>query len=225
MKHQNTKQRANTRIGPHPKPVLDYMIGNLLGDGSLEHRANATRFVFSQEGRNQEYLHWLHAQYATYGYCSPHMPKQHRRIGKGNTIRWVLRFRTWSYSSLNWLYESFYTRPEPCFPPHRKRIPKDIDQWLTPRSLAVWFMDDGSVSGNPSTGGLKIATQCFSQEDLWRVQEALQSNFQIGSSLHRAKKEQWVLAFGQKDAKAFAALIDEWMHPSMRYKLRFVKSL
>ena len=235
MKHYHTKQRASTRIGPHPKFVLQLMIGNLLGDGSLEKRHNATRFVFSQEAKNQEYLHWLHTQFATYGYCSPQKPKQYKRIGKQNTVRWTIRFRTWSYSNLNWLYDAFYTpisqkplqpyvqdKTLSCLKP-RKRIPQKLDEWLTPMSLALWFMDDGSVSGNPSTGGLKIATHCFTKQDLQRVQHILFMKFKVCSKLS-FDKSQPVLVFGQKDAAKFAQLILPWVHPSMQYKLRFVKS-
>lgn len=231
MKQFNKKQRASTRIGPHPKYIYELMIGNLLGDGSLEKRHNSTRFVLSQEGKNQEYLHWLHTQYVLYGYCSEQKPIQYKRITKGNKIRWTLRFRTWSYSSFNWLYNAFYIFPDPCatrfpfFP--KKRIPENIAEWLTPLSLAVWFMDDGSVSGNASTGGLKIATNCFTKCDLQRVQKVLQTKFHVGCCLQLAKKNsyQYVLAFGQKDATRFAQHILPWVHPSMQYKLRFVRSL
>ena len=86
MKQFPTKQRASTRIGPHPKCILELMTGNLLGDGSLEKQHNATRFVFSQEEKNMEYLYWLHKQFALYGYCSQKKPVQHTRVGKRNTV-------------------------------------------------------------------------------------------------------------------------------------------
>jgi hypothetical protein len=224
MKQQRNRQRASTRIGPHPKYVLELMIGNLLGDGSLEKRSKSTRFVFSQAGKNQEYLYWLHAQYAAYGYCSENIPKQSVQIGKGNIVHRRLRFRTWSYTSLNWLYDDFYKSPVGILIPWKK-IPEKIDKWLTPVCLAVWFMDDGSA-GSPS-GGLKIATHCFAQADLIRVQKALQTKYHLSSSLYLNKKNssQYVLAFGQKDATTFAKVISPWIHPSMRYKLRFVRSL
>jgi hypothetical protein len=234
MRQFQTKQRASTRIGPHPKCILELMTGNLLGDGSLEKRHNATRFVFSQEGKNMEYLHWLHKQFAVYGYCSPKKPIQHTRIGKGNTVRRVIRFRTWSYSSFHWCYDAFYPpvvqKPKlpyvmrcklPYFPLKRqKKIPEMLHEWLTPRSLAVWFMDDGSVSGN--SGGLQFATNCFTKHDLQRVQHILNVQFNVFSKLH-SDKHQYVLAFGQKDAAKLASLILPWIHPSMKYKIRCVK--
>ena len=79
---------AKFRIGPHPKYILDLLIGNLLGDGSLEYRQNATRFVFSQENTNQEYLHWIHQQYSQSGYCSQKKPHQKIRLGKKNAEKY-----------------------------------------------------------------------------------------------------------------------------------------
>jgi hypothetical protein len=141
MKQQRNRQRASTRIGPHPKYVLELMIGNLLGDGSLQKRGNATRFVFQQAGKNQEYLYWLHAQYAAYGYCSENIPKQSVRIGKGNIVRRVLRFRTWSYTSLNWLYDDFYKSPGGILIPWKKfqrRLTNGLHQSVLPCGL--WTM-------------------------------------------------------------------------------------
>lgn len=236
MKQFPTKQRASTRIGPHPKCILELMTGNLLGDGSLEKRHNATRFVFSQEEKNMEYLYWLHKQFAIYGYCSQKKPVQHTRVGKRNTVcRTIIRFRTWSYSSFHWYYDAFYPPVVhksklpytircklPYFPLKRqKKIPEMLHEWLTPQSLAVWFMDDGSTCGN--SGGLKIATHCFTKNDLQRVQHILNTQFNLSSKLH-SDKHQYVLAFGQKGAAKFASLILPWLHPSMKYKIRFVKS-
>jgi hypothetical protein len=40
-------------------------------------------------------------------------------------------------------------------------IPNNLDMYLTPLALAIWFMDDGSKSGK----GAKIATNCFLLDD------------------------------------------------------------
>lgn len=229
--------RANQRIGPHPKAIIELMVGNLLGDGSLERRCGATRFVISQENTNQEYLAWLHTQYAEAGYCSPVKPRQQKRIGKGNIVRWTLRCRTWSYTSLNWLHEMFYhpginrvnfvDRANPLDKTivYRKRVSDELEYWLTPRAIAVWFMDDGSVSGDLSTGGLKFATNGFSLHDVEKLQAMFLRKYAIVAQIHRTKKhpDQGVLAFGQRASKQLAFLLSPWMHPSMKYKLRAVR--
>ena len=50
--------RADKRIGPHNKIVLDIIFGTLLGDGHAERRiiGNGTRVTFYQEGVHVSYL-------------------------------------------------------------------------------------------------------------------------------------------------------------------------
>jgi hypothetical protein len=50
---------------------------------------------------------------------------------------------------LNWIYDAFYSDKK------IKKVPKDIDKYLTPLALAVWIMDDGM----PVSVGLKIAEE------------------------------------------------------------------
>ena len=255
---------AAQRIGPHPKQILEYMIGNLLGDGSLERRNGASRFTISQENTHQEYLWWLHKQYADFGYCSMTKPIQRKRIGKQNKVRWTLRFNTWSYTSLNWLQELFYvpipqvliqrvlTKNVPNYITihtvkfvskgvssikpqivslstsikYRKVISDSLEYWLTPRVIACWFMDDGSVSGNLSTGSLKFATQGYSIEDVQKLQSMFVRKYKLFPTIHKQKKYplQGILAFNQKDSSKLAKIIIPFMHPSLLYKLRGVLS-
>jgi ubiquinol-cytochrome c reductase cytochrome b subunit len=52
------KIRADKRIGPHNKLVLDIIFGSLLGDGHAERRiqGNGTRITFYQEATHVSYL-------------------------------------------------------------------------------------------------------------------------------------------------------------------------
>lgn len=53
-----TKIRADRRIGPHNKLILNIIFGSLLGDGHAERRikGNGTRITFYQEGSHVSYL-------------------------------------------------------------------------------------------------------------------------------------------------------------------------
>jgi hypothetical protein len=50
--------KAEKRVGPHNKNILDIFYGLLLGDSHAEKRekGNGTRLSFSQESHNEEYL-------------------------------------------------------------------------------------------------------------------------------------------------------------------------
>jgi hypothetical protein len=58
IKNNLSRIRADRRIGPHNKIVLDIIFGSLLGDGYAERRkiGNGTRIAFYQEGVHVSYL-------------------------------------------------------------------------------------------------------------------------------------------------------------------------
>ena len=100
--------RAESRVGPHNYNILSIFYGSLLGDSHAERHitGSGTRLSFSQESNRQEYLLWLHNLVATMGYCNTTVPIIQSRIGTKGKILYILRFHTFSYSSLNWLHEA-----------------------------------------------------------------------------------------------------------------------
>jgi hypothetical protein len=95
------KLKSNQRIGPHDFEVLSILIGSLLGDAYAEKHGNGTRFCFQQEELNSSYLIWFHEFLSKRGYCQKTVPKLTTRIGKGGKIRYISRFKTYTYSSFN----------------------------------------------------------------------------------------------------------------------------
>lgn len=125
------KIRALKRIGPHNYDILSILIGSILGDCSAETRSDSTRFCFQQEGPHSEYLLWLHKLIANLGYCSVTVPKLLTRLGTGGKLRYVLRFKTFSFVSFNWISEAFYVN-------NVKVVPVSLIQaFLSPLALAI----------------------------------------------------------------------------------------
>lgn len=208
-KYLHTKRiLATQRIGPHNEDVLSILVGSLLGDGWAEKRGNATRFHIHMASRNMEYLHWLHQFFAERGYCSMDKVIAKRQIGKKGKIYFCFRFRTWSYSSFNWLYDLFYEA-------NHKRVPETISQWLTPRALAIWIMDDGAMSGR----GVKISTEGFALQDIQRLQQALQTRYSLYPTILPHHKTQWVLHFPLSQLPRLSNIVKHLMIPCMYYKL------
>lgn len=94
---------ATSRVGPHNIDILSIIFGSLLGDSHGERRiiGNGTRISFTQEANHKEYLLWLHHIVSAIGYCTPTIPKIQIRLGTGGKMRYILRFHTFTYSSLN----------------------------------------------------------------------------------------------------------------------------
>lgn len=120
---------------------------------------------------------WFHNYLASRGYTSKIKPRITTRIGLKNKVRFLLRFKTYSFSSFNFIHESFYFN-------NLKIVPKDLDMYFTPLSLAVWIMDDGSKSSS----GMKLCTEGFRVDDVKYLQTIIYKNFGLQTSLHKAGK-------------------------------------
>jgi ubiquinol-cytochrome c reductase cytochrome b subunit len=133
------KPKSYQRMGPHNKDVLCVIFGCLLGDAHAKKRVNSTRICFQQESSKIEYLYMLHKFFAERGYCNPEKPKLQRKVEKDGKTRFVLRFKTWSFQSLNWVHEAFYEK-------NVKKMPSYdlLNMFLSPQALVVWIMDDGT---------------------------------------------------------------------------------
>lgn len=203
------KTRAIKRIGPHNFEVLSILIGSLLGDAYAEHHGQGTRFCFQQEHSNKPYLLWFHNYLSELGYCTTTIPLTTTRIGKGGKLRYVSRFRTYTYKSFNWIHSAFYKEGI-------KIIPVEIGDYLSPLALAVWLMDDG---GKVSSG-LKIATNSFSKEEVEYLATLLRNKYGFKISVISAGHiNQYNLYFSKSSMKLLAQIVKPYLHPSMYYKL------
>lgn len=203
------KLKSNQRIGPHNYEVLSILIGSLLGDAYAERHGNGTRICFQQEELNTSYLIWFHEILSERGYCNKTIPKLTSRIGKEGKIRYISRFKTYTYSSFNWIHEIFYQN-------NRKIIPQNISEYLSPIALALWIQDDGGRSSS----GLRIATNSFTYEEVNFLAEILRDKYQFKVSVHKAGAlNQYNLYFSKNSMNKLVEIIKPYMHTSMYYKL------
>lgn len=206
---------STKRIGPHNYDILCILIGSLLGDGSMEKDGNGARFAFYQEKTHGEYLLWLHRIISNLGYCKQEIPiiKTRKRIN--GEIRYYFRFRTFTFSSFNWIYEEFYPKSL-----GRKVIPKILDQYLSPMALAIWIMDDGTLFKNK---GLKFFTNSFTLKEIQYLSILLKNKYSINSSIHKLTAvNQYNLYIPKSFLNNLIKIVKPHFHPSMYYKLNLV---
>lgn len=97
----------------------------------MERYGNGSRFAFYQSKLHGEYLLWLHQVISSLGYAKPELPQLTSRVGpRGGEIRYYYRFRTFTFSSFNWIHEAFYVD-------RKKVVPKIVENYLTPLTLAI----------------------------------------------------------------------------------------
>lgn len=210
---------STLRIGPHSRDILDILIGSLLGDGSMEKDDSGSRFCFYQEKSNGEYLIWLHAQISALGYAKVEIPQISSRVSLTNTLdsprRYIFRFRTFTYTSFNWIYNGFYTKNG--LEKRRKVLPTWVGDYITPQVLAIWIMDDGTPHKDR---GLRFCTNSFTLSEVKFLGKILENKFNLTYSIHKTGVvNQYGLYLPKKNLDRLTNLVKPYMHKTMLYKL------
>lgn len=126
----------------------------------------------------------------------------------------------------------FATLSLPCFNHYRsifyqenlKIVPLDISNLLTPRGLAYWIMDDGSIQNK----GLHLNTYGFTAEDILRLQSALENLFSgaensLKCSIHKHSKGGRIYIW-EESMPLLRNNISQYMHEDMLYKINSNRS-
>jgi hypothetical protein len=195
----------NLNLTEYQKEVL---VGFLLGDGFLERRGNAraTSLKVCQSLKQLEFVEWLHKIFINFTRTPPRI-KTRQRNGKQN---FEVVFNTLSHPCFNYFHTLFY-------PSGKKVIPENIDQFLTPTALTVWFMGDGSVKSKECRGRI-LNTQSFSREEIDRLIIILKDKFDLKSNI-RSQKDGLQIYISGKSAEILNALLKDNILPSFYYKL------
>lgn len=186
----------------------DILLGLLLGDGSLEFNGyQGTRLQIKQSVRKQEYVLWLYDQFKEYVSTPPQ-----QRL---DTKQWY--FATRSMRDFTLLYEQFY-------PGGIKTVPSTIsDMFQNPLTLAIWYMDDGSLDFREKYHySFSLSTDAFSRDEVELLQQILQVTFNIEASIQQPSsrgKRYCKLYIGVQSRDRFLDLIQPHIVRCFNYKL------
>lgn len=190
----------------------DVLVGTLLGDGHLEtqNQGRTYRLKIEHSIQQQDYVNWLYDVFQDW-VRTPPVIRSRAVTFRGNTkVYQRTGFTTVSSGSLRFYAGQFYQDKT-------KVVPKLIYRWLTPRAMAVWYMDDGSIKSNQHRTVL-LNTHSFSDHDLNRLQGVLKDRYAIKSSI-RKQKDGNQLYLTSETVDLFLSLIKPYMIESMEYKL------
>ena len=199
------------RLGPQQWQVV---LGGLMGDGALSPSRIAgslgTRYRMGHGPRQIEYLDWKASLFADIG-----SSRSTNAEGAG-------------FVDLPPLPELAPLR-EAVYVAGQKVLSWDYLKALTPLALAVWYMDDGSLTGRAKglqartrdgSGRSEICVQAMSADSRRRLVEHLAGAFDLHPRLTvRGKREQPVLVFSKHETAKLHELLAPYVHPSMQYKL------
>lgn len=116
----------------------------------------------------------------------------------------------------------------------KKRITRQILDYLTPHGIAIWLMDDGTGRVNRNKDGkvtscsTSIATMCSREEvdaiiDYFKTTHDIEWNARFDK--RRPEDKAWFIEVNTAASKQLAELVRPHMHHSMLYKLQHVASL
>ena len=189
------------------------VLGSLMGDGALSPNTrgrSGTRFRMGHGAKQVEYLDWKASLFANI--------EQSRSTNASGA----------AFVDLTPLPELAELR-EAVYLAGQKVISWDYLKKLTPLSLAVWYMDDGSFSvrakglqerTRDGSGRSEICVQAMSPDSRTRLVEHLAGAFDLHPTLTtKGAREQAVLVFAKDETDKLHRLIAPFVHPSMQYKL------
>jgi ubiquinol-cytochrome c reductase cytochrome b subunit len=160
---------------------------------------------------------WFHNYLASRGYCNNAKPKLQIRIRQKGKVFYQYRVNSYTFSSFNWIHEMFYKLVDNKY---IKIIPLNIEEYLTPLALAIWFMDDGSSLGK----GVRIATNCFTLEEVNFLCNVLKSKYNIIATPNKCGKDKGhIIYIHVNSMKIFTNIVKPYLLPSLYYKLGFYK--
>jgi hypothetical protein len=196
--------KASLTMTERQKQILD---GMLLGDGHLERQAGAilARLKIEHSVSQAAYVAWKFGEWRDWVRTPPRERTRRNRLG---TISRNVCFTTLSHIELEGFRQRYYRN-------RRKVVPEDLV--LTPLSLAVWFMDDGSRKSSQCRG-LYLNTQSFTAAEVDLLRVVILRDVGVETSV-RQQPDGMQIYVPSPSVAEFTALVAGEMLPSMVYKL------
>ncbi|WP_407941436.1 hypothetical protein [Metallococcus carri] len=190
------------------------ILGGLMGDGHLAANTrdrHGVRFRMGHGARQVDYLDWKCSMFGNIG--------QSRSMRPTGAV----------HVDLTPLPELGELREVVYWGDGKKHITEDFLKALTPLALAVWYMDDGSLSirskglqqrTEGGSGRIEICVEAFSPASRERVASYLRDVHGVACGVRSSgAREVAVLSMTRAGTDRFQEVIAEHVHPSMAYKL------
>lgn len=202
------KQAGDFKVGDmlgHKAPFVfsqaqyELALGSILGDGSLRKKGTLTQLRFGHGPDQTDYCKWKESVFS-------------------NLVSWVGTNSTggWSFdcvtsADLNIIHAESYSGKN-------RVLSKTLLKHLTPFGVAVWAMDDGTLSGSYDkwgNGKFSISAKSYSEPELEMLANKLNI---LGFGLPSVSKRKQLVWTGEQ-AKTFFECVTPYIHPSMSYKI------
>lgn len=192
---------------PFTQIQKDVMYGSILGDGYLRSTSGVSwSLVFAHGEKQLEYLRWkydIFEQFVTTKKFGVMVRDFH-----GNAP--VHSFATISHPEITAFYHLTH-------PNGKKLVTEEWLDLLSPLSLAVWYMDDGSL--NKRYGTIVLSTNAYSLPELSLMIDFFEKKYSLHAKLEKRRNDQYALRINASESKAFRSIITDYVPTCMSYKL------
>lgn len=184
-------------------------IGGMLGDSSMQipKGSRNAKITFRHSLAQENYCLWKYEQLKDFCFKPYYIDEYDPRTLKTYKGVTILSKQNSYFTKF---YDKFYKKNE--FGKNIKYINDGILSSIEPLGLAIWFMDDGFKANG---GGYYISTNCFTKEDINKIQNYFLYKYNIKTKIHCDNR----LYISAKSSKTFVDLILPFMHPDCMYKL------
>lgn len=206
----NPKQRKYEIIKkvPFTKEQREMIIGTLLGDGCVTPHGRKNKSYRLMVSHCEKQKDLLLSKKAILGNLVNNIRQQVDK--RGNSI--MYGFTTVTHNEFKFFYDLFYEN-------NKKIIKDELLNYLTPRALAFWIMDDGSGDKGIS---LRLHTSGFTEAENIKLQTFLKAGFDIKSKVckfTRNHKEYCYLSLNKENTIKLSKLTEQYFVDCMKYKI------
>ncbi len=190
-----------------------FIIGSLLGDGTMRLGKGATNANFKvEQGLEQkEYVFWKYEILKNLVFTEPKI--SYRDDSNGNKYQKSWWFRTIRHPLITEIFNTFYVRDG--YKTGRKIVPKCLMEDLDAFGLAVWIMDDGSYS----KGKIDISTYSFQLSEIKFLCKILKNKFGVSFGFYKDRDKGYRMYCNMKETQKLIQTIKPYIIQTMMYKI------
>lgn len=224
MKYITKDQIQN--LGPNSKLLKQYKaqltrlnslqfeagVGLILGDASIRTRDGGQTYCMQFEWKNKTYINHVCQLFDEWVLSPPHKKVRTNYLGN-EVITWGAQ--TFKHKAFNELAKLFIINNK------KHIIPDLVDKYVTPVSLAYWFMDDGGkwdYNKNSKNKSIVLNTQSFTIQEVQYLIEGLNIKFNLNCSM-KFNKNKPIIFIPSEYYNQYYDLIIPFIIPEIMYKL------
>ena len=196
------------RAVPFTQRQKEITLASLLGDGYLHPTGKGSYYLTFTHGEKQKaYLEWKLSEFENFVATK----EFYRRESTSNLGHAPI----YSFSTISHPY--LLDVRALCYPDGKKRVTREWLGQLSPLSLAVWYMDDGSR--HIRTNVVTLCTNAFSFEEHQIMADWFMEKWGIKATICSSHKTQYNLRINQSQVRRFYDLVAPHIPDCMSYKL------